>query len=317
MLAASQPRDYSTERFYEELRFPVIATPKLDGIRCITHNVGLPEPGGLSVPVCRSLKSVPNDHIRWTIGTLPPGLDGEIMTYDETRDLFHAATTRPKSFHGIQSDVMSHAGKPLFKYWVFDAEIFHQNPDHPYSVHPYRERLNDLEFMDLPDFVVKVPSVRCNNVQELCAYESQCVANGYEGICFRTPSSPYKHGRSTFSEQWLVKMKRFVTEEAVIIGLEEEMANNNPASLSETGYAERSSHKANMAGKGRMGALVVKNDQGTFKIGTGFDAAQRAMIWANQADYIGKIAQFKHQPHGSKDLPRIPVFVGFRDGRDL
>jgi DNA ligase-1 len=209
---------------------------------------------------------------------------------------------------------MSHAGQPLFKYWVFDHSI--------YLPWVYKDRLQELTSSNLPDFVVKVPHVWCMNVVELCAYESQCVADGYEGICFRTPSSPYKHGRSTFREQWLVKMKRFVTEEAVIIGLEEEMANNNPASLSETGYAERSSHKANMVGKGRMGAMVVKNDQGTFKIGTGFDQGQRIRFWDGRDlpaphGVLGRTVTFKHQPHGSKDLPRIPVFVGFRDARDM
>lgn len=308
MLAASQPRDYSSDRFHQALRFPVIATPKLDGIRCITSNHGVPGPGEESVPVCRSLKPVPNDHIRAMIAKLPPGLDGEIITYVD-RGLFEPLTS-PKPFNAVQSDVMSFAGKPLFKYHVFDHSIFLHNC-------VYEARLVDLDRSELPDFCVKVPSTYIESLSQLLEYEAEQVAAGYEGICFRTPDSPYKHGRSTLREQWLVKLKRFVTEEATIIGVEEEMGNDNPVTLSETGYAERSSHKVNMRGKNRLGALIVKNAQGEFKVGTGFSADQRTNLWVAQAAIIGKTITFKHQPHGAKDLPRIPVFVGFRDRRDM
>jgi hypothetical protein len=28
---------------------------------------------------------------------------------------------------------------------------------------------------------------------------------------------------------------------------------------------------------------------------------------------VGKRVKYKHQPHGAKDKPRCPVFIGFRE----
>jgi DNA ligase-1 len=89
------------------------------------------------------------------------------------------------------------------------------------------------------------------------------------------------------------------------------------ATLDALGHTERSSHKANLVGKGSMGALVCKTDEGVeFRIGTGFTAKQRAEMWANQHKYMGKLAKFKHFPIGQKDAPRFPVFLGLRSEID-
>jgi hypothetical protein len=64
----------------EELRFPVLATPKLDGIRCLKI-------GGKALT--RSFKPVSNRFIReWIEANLPDGVDGELVvpgtTFSET-----------------------------------------------------------------------------------------------------------------------------------------------------------------------------------------------------------------------------------------
>jgi len=62
------------------LRFPVLATPKLDGIRCLKIN---------SRALTRSFKPVSNQFTRrWIEGNLPDGVDGELIvkgaTFSET-----------------------------------------------------------------------------------------------------------------------------------------------------------------------------------------------------------------------------------------
>jgi len=320
MLAASKPKDYTIEQFYSRLVFPVIATPKLDGIRCVTRD--LPRPRGYqSEAFSRSLKPIPNAHIAAQIGMhCPPGLDGELMTY--ASDLFDPEL-KLRNFNDISSDVMSFSGAPNFKYHIFDYHVEHSTQV------MYRDRIHHLEtaiYPTLPSWCVTVPSRTITSLSQLLEYEAEQIANGFEGICFRDPNSPYKYGRSTLREGWLIKMKRFVTEEAVIIGVEEEMANNNPQTLGATGYAERSSHQANLVGKERMGALVCRllgqdsetgAPEGLFRVGTGFTAQQRQNMWDARGTLIGRIITIKHMPYGAKDLPRIPVFVGFRDVRDL
>lgn len=307
ILAASKPRDYTDQQFYDRLVFPVIATPKLDGIRCVTRDIPRP-PDYQSEALCRSLKPVPNDWIRYQIGTrCAAGLDGEIMTYD--RDLLTGTTMR--DFNMIQSDVMTRGGQPHFMYHVFDSCIE--------SGKPYEARLESLMQMmkSLPDFCSFVLYRWIKNLAELLAFEQEMVAAGYEGICFRDPNSKYKYGRSTLREGHLIKMKRFVTDEAVIIGSYEAMANNNPTALNELGYAERSSHGANMAGKGVLGGFICKMGEVEFGVGSGFTADQRKEYWEVRESLVGRTITFKHQPHGAKEAPRLPIFVGFRSVEDL
>lgn len=317
MLAASKPRDYTDQQFYDRIVFPVIATPKLDGIRCVTRDLPRP-PGFVSEAFSRSLKPIPNCHIAKLIGQhCPPGLDGEIMTYSS--DLFDQER-KVRSFNDIQSDVMCFSGAPDFQYHIFDFHVEHS------PMEMYTKRLKYLSeqlIHTLPSWCKLVTATPIESLSQLLEYEAEQVAAGYEGICFRDPNSPYKYGRSTLREGWLVKVKRFITEEAVIIGAYEEMQNNNPTTLGNTGYAERSSHKANMIGKGRLGGFTVNISQGIdkeplkFNVGSGFTADQRLLYWNTRENLIGKIVTIKHMPHGAKDVPRIPIFVGFRDERDL
>jgi len=291
-----------------EIKFPVMATPKFDGIRCITSDIPAP-PGFLSVPLTRSLKQVPNDYIREKLAMLPPGLDGEIMTYDGDK---------MNPFQKVQSDVMSHNGIPSFIFRVFDRAPLDG------QIHEgYYERICYLVkwfAVTRAECVRLVIPVNIKSQEALDKYEEKCIADGYEGVCFRQPDSPYKYGRSTPKQQWLVKMKRFETAEARVVGVVEERHNANPAKTSELGYQKRSSHQQNMIGKERLGALICEPLEGgeRFQIGSGFDATQRENMWLLKGkSVIGKIAQYKHQPHGRKDKPRTPIFLRFRDPRDM
>jgi DNA ligase-1 len=45
--------------------------------------------------------------------------------------------------------------------------------------------------------------------------------------------------------------------------------------------------------------------------------SNRREVWKDPDAYIGKIIKYKYQAIGSKDAPRIPIFLGFRDERDM
>ncbi len=133
----------------------------------------------------------------------------------------------------------------------------------------------------------------------------------------RSQNSPYKCGRSTESEGYLLKIKRFCDDEAVIVGYEELMHNDNVATRDAFGRTERSTHQENLRPAGVLGKLICRIGKVEFGIGTGFDAKTRAELWVKRDKLKNKIVKFKHQPSGADERPRFPVFLGFRDDWDM
>jgi DNA ligase-1 len=206
---------------------------------------------------------------------------------------------------------MSFDGEPEFTYWVIDRWDL---PNMPYI---------GRRFKILPPSGARTITL-CQklimNLDEMFSYEEEWLEKGYEGIILRDPNSPYKYGRSSPKEQYLVKRKPFVDEEAVIIGFEEQNENTNELTTNELGYAKRSGAKDGLVGKGTLGKFIVRSEKwGEFKIGTGLglDNSLRQRIWDNQRSYDGCIIKFKYQPFGIKDKPRLPIYIGFRDKDDL
>lgn len=289
-----------------KLRYPLLCTPKIDGIRAVTRTkfqFDLMEQGVTVEPQSRFLKPIPNRHIRETIGLCNLlGLDGEIVTF---------TNGKMDTFFDVSSKVMSEAGKPEFEYMVFDV------------VEPlnYVERMIQLkDGLIFPDggCLKKLLPVMIPDEVHLLSYEEAMLQSGFEGVMIRSCSGLYKFGRSTFNQGHLIKLKRFDDAEATVIGFQELMHNENEATVSALGLTERSDHKANKVYGNKLGALIVNghNNQ-TFNIGTGFTDTQRIEIWNNQEKYLMQKAKYKYQPHGEKDAPRCPVFLGFRSMLDL
>ncbi len=275
--------------------YQLLATPKLDGIRCLMID---------GKAVSRTFKPIPNDYIRTMIESIGEnGLDGEILV-------------RNRTFNELSGDVRRSDGRPDFFFAVFD--YVESTLRDPYSM-----RMEALQELSLPDFCTKVLPVLIENRIELETYERDQIALGFEGVMIRTPDSPYKCGRSTAAEGYLLKIKRFEDDEAIIVGVEEMMENRNVATRDAFGRTERSTHKENMVPKGMMGKLVVQwlrpGGPQQFEIGTGFDAATRQAIWNQRDVFVAerRIVKFKHQPSGADEKPRFPVFLGFRDSWDL
>jgi len=299
MLAASMENSRGQQMSFVDLKYPLAASIKLDGIRCLRLN---------SKSLSRSFKDIPNRYIQAKMSVLPDGLDGELMTINRDGSL--------KEFSDIQSEVMSEDGEPNFIYQIFD--FVKDSIDKPYI-----DRVKDLVAWanDKPEFCVLVLPTIVNNEAELLEYEEQAIRQGHEGIMTRKLTGPYKCGRSSFKEQYLVKIKRFVDSEAIIVKLEERLHNTNEASLDELGHTKRSTAKAGMVGVNTLGTMFVKDvhDGREFGIGTGkgLDDSLRKRIWDNKEEYLGKIVRYRYQEVGVKDLPRIPSFQGFRDPIDM
>lgn len=268
----------------DTLRYPLLASPKLDGIRCLVMN---------GIAMSRTLKPIPNEFVQQCLSRPEfEGLDGELVV---------GPMNAPDVYLKTNSGVMSRDGQPDFTYVVFDRW------DKPNL--PFRERLPLNGFTGEGWGVAPLLHTRIHDLQELIAYQERALDLGYEGVMLRDIEGPYKHGRSTEREGWLLKLKVYDDAEAEVIGLEEEMHNANEATVDALGHTKRSTHKANKVGKGSLGALIVRGLNGPyagvdFNIGSGFTAAQRAEAWN-----VGEVVTYKFFPHGAKDRPRHPVFL--------
>jgi DNA ligase-1 len=276
------------------LKYPLIVSPKLDGIRAMVQNENV---------VSRNLKLIPNKDVQECLGlNYMNGWDGELIVGSPTdKDCFNTTT----------SGIMSRQGQPDFKFYVFD--IFIENMG-------FQDRYNRL-FLEVDKakhtMVEAVPHMVCSNQKDLRAAETKFLSDGYEGLMVRSTDGLYKQGRSTAKQGWLMKLKQFADAEAEIVGIEEQLHNGNTAIKNALGQLERSSKKSGLTGKNTLGALKVRGINGAFKgvefsIGTGFDDALRATIWGDK-NLIGKIVTYKYFPIGCLEAPRFPVFLRFRN----
>lgn len=266
---------------------------KLDGIRAIVRDC---------VVVSRNLKPIPNQWVQHLFGRPEyEHIDGELIVGDAfAKDCYRITN----------SGVMSKDGQPNVVFHAFDHI---QYPGEDYELRRRRLRIG-------AERVHLVEQRGVTDKADLLSLEEFFLDRGFEGVMLRAirgPNSYYKYGRSTAKQGTLLKLKRFVDEEAIVVGYEEEMENQNVATKDALGHTERSSHKENLFGKGRLGALICRATEGImFKIGTGFDADTRATLWMIRDTLPGRLVKFKHFPIGAKEAPRFPVFLGFRETID-
>jgi DNA ligase-1 len=305
MLAAQFGDDELFDLFgslQRRIQFPVLASPKIDGIRFMVQD---------GVALSRTWKPLPNRFFQDFIKTNDEdleGLDGEVIVGQDPSAISYQGQ---KLFNATQSAIMTSGGSPDFSLHLFD---FYANPRAGFG-HRHMVALDTVKDLNEAGFtnVYGVPHTLLRTAQEVLDYEQECLEAGYEGIMLRHPNVPYKHGRSTLKEQGLIKIKRFNDAEAKIVGFKPLERNTNPPEKDAFGLQKRSSHRAGKVADELLGKLVVTQQPwGEFEIGSGFDVATREEIWKNQEAYLGKTVTFKYQAHGTQEKPRAPIFKGFR-----
>jgi DNA ligase-1 len=288
-----------------KVTYPKILQVKYDGIRAVCRS---------NYMMSRSGKFLPNEYVQEFFYNLCADYpvfnlcDGELMVGDPTTPAVCMATA---------SGIMSIGGQPDFTYYVFDRAM--QGP----TYNQRREHLHTI-IDNLPskyrDRIQLVGEFQVNNVHGVRERLDDFLASNLEGCILRDPHGLYKHGRSTFKQGTLLKIKDIRDAEAIIVGHEELNHNLNVATTDALGYTKRSSHKDNKVGGGKLGAFVVRAlgwGGATFKVGTGFTDEQRVTYWKKRQHTTGMIIKFKYLGAGGKELPRHTVFMGFRAPADV
>ena len=304
-MLAAKPDPAELDAAIAALKYPVLASPKLDGIRATVQNGEL---------LSRSLKLIPNLAMQKLWGRKEfEGLDGEIIVGSPFGEGVFDRTRRV-----VMAQDRALEGNAVYR--VFDK--YH-------ATDPFTHRLNFVARLADPRSIEGIVHVVLGTEHQLLTYEKSVLKQGYEGICVRDPSGVYKQGRSTLREGGLIAIKRFVDAEAVVLGTYEQEENTNEKTVNELGRSKRSSAKAGKRGKDTLGGFVVRfleldgggshMEGAEFNIGTGVGLtdAYRKELWAQRLTLPGKIVKFRYQKIGTMAAPRLPVFLGFRDVRDM
>lgn len=284
------------------LSFPLLASPKIDGLRAVVK-------GG--VVLSNSLKPIPSLWVQKRFGYLE-GLDGELtvgLPYTQPDDGPDGVFGRTRGPLMRKSDAEVAVQFNVFDRW-----------DRPED--PFKQRFESLEeLVGHHSGVVIVPHYAIPNEDRLGKLEGWAIESGFEGLILRAPEAGYKYGRGTAREQGMLKLKRFEDGEAMILDVTEQCLNINEAYTDELGRTKRSMSQAGMIGKDTLGAFVVRDLKTgqEFSIGTGRGLTHRLRdtLWRNRQHLAGKILRFKYQECGTKDAPRIPLYNGFRDSIDI
>ena len=289
----------SYPNYFKELKFPLLVSPKLDGIRCIVKN---------RTAYSRTFKELPNEALQSQIyidGDFE--LDGELIEGDPTASDVYNKTL---------SVVMS-GDKPInnLRYFVFD------DPSLSMKDETFIDRLISVKRnagIIASPFIKFLEHTWIDNLDDLLEFELRQLQLGYEGIMMKCPYGRYKHGRGTWKEGLIYKLKRFQDDEAIIVDFGEMMHNTNEGIRNELGYIERSDTKDAKEGSGMVGKFICEFNGELIEVAAGqFSHDERKLIWNQKDQLVGAVIKFRHFTIGVKDKPRFPRAVGFRDKMDM
>jgi len=296
MLAPNDKVDLST------IKYPLLASTKLDGIRTIFINGKM---------LSRSLKEIPNKQLQEKFQPLKDFskvhnviLDGEIYGHGLT---FQQIT------HFVMTEDLEHEQLPNeLKFNCFDCIYKDQIDMEFWTRIVYCNKL-EIEF---PLLVFTLIQQEVRNQQDTEELFENVLKDGFEGLILKNPQSKYKFGRATLKSGDMYKVKPFLTFDAKIIRVEERMENTSESYKNELGDSQKHHCKDAMIPTGIAACFVVNYEGQEQKVClTGLESFRKE-IWNNKENYIGKEIEFKGMLVGAKDLVRHPTFIRFRNDKD-
>lgn len=289
------------------IEFPCMISFKVDGYRCMNYDGKGNTTSGSDFANLYTVAELKR------LSGLLNNLDCEIIIGNPWDvDVFSKTTSAMKS---IKSETP-------FDLWVFDD---FSNIDLPFAARylDYCARVEDIKNqLALNGERVNVHAVEyrwIKNQEEYDAMKEEAAMLGYEGLYGKSPKGKYKHGRSTPVEATCWKDKPWTTAEAVIVGYNEMMENQNEATLDNFGRTKRQTLAENLVGKGILGSYTVKSSEfePEFNVSCGtMTMERRKAIWEAKND-MGEIITFKYFAFGVVDVPRSAAYVDHRPGWDM
>lgn len=287
----------------ETIRYPKSASYKLDGIRVIFH----PELGIVS----RSLKPIQNKQLREKYApvleyakAMNRTFDGEFYAHNRTfQEITKAVMTKNLDMPDLTADI---------KFYCFETHYLGDLKEQ------FLQKKSIIDSISRFDDCEPVRQIVVNSAEDVKTIFMQALVDGYEGLILRDFESPYKFGRSTLKEEYMLKVKPYETFDARIVDVIQATEVNPEAEkkINELGRSVTSRKKDDRIPVEKACAFQVEYEGHPVKVSLAMTDEQKKRVWQNREDYIGLMIEYKGMQVGAKDVPRHPVFVRFREDRE-
>jgi DNA ligase-1 len=254
--------------YKDKIKYPVATQPKLDGVRCIIDIDGMRSRNG------KELISAPHIHeaLKPLFEKYPDLVfDGELYAHKSDGVDFNKIISCVRKTKPTPNDMIE--SKQYIQYWIYDL---------PSHVGTFTERYKALLELELPDCCIIVKTEQADNKNDISAYYSDYMADGYEGQMIRVLDSEYENKRS----KHLLKHKSFMDDEFEIKGVVE--------------------------GKGKLTGKIGKLVFDGFDSAVNGDHEYLEMLF-KRGDLIGKRATVKYFELTTDGAPRFPKVIAIRD----
>ncbi|MAG28397.1 hypothetical protein CMI47_22960 [Candidatus Pacearchaeota archaeon] len=261
-----------------KITFPCWVQPKLDGVRMLAR-----KEHGVVTMWSRKGKiiDIPDKINAQLCLMLKDGqcTDGELYVHGWTFQRIIAAVKKKRD------------DTDLLEYHIYDSP-------HPTLAFEDRVPKRGVQVIEYPVYcnnwsakyknIIFVRTYDIEHQEEFDVFESMFIKDGYEGMMVRNQNSPYKYKHRSYDLQ---KVKRFLDDEFEIIGGKD--------------------------GSGREAGLVVykcvTSDGLEFDVRPRGTHEERAHVFKNLNDYIGRYLTVRYQELTDDGLPRFPVGIAVRD----
>lgn len=264
--------------YKDGVEFPIIAQPKLDGIRCIANKDGLWTRQAKPITSCphiwEEIKPIFEKHPEYVF-------DGELYNHELKED-FNKITSLVRKLKSTEEDFAE--SKKLVQYHVYDMYDT-SKPELEFSSRFFKFGMTLLSNKDNTSIRV-VETIMVQSQESLDNLYGQWTEAGYEGQMVRY-DMPYENKRS----KYLLKRKEFITDEFQVVTMLE--------------------GKGNWAGYTKH--FVLSKPDGTH-FGAGVRGTQEVLkkLWEDgKAPDWATLRYFNETPDG---IPRFPVVIDYGFG---
>jgi len=266
----------------ENLVYPLLVQPKLDGFRCVyvdgqlLSRTGKPM-GNSSLAGHFNTKNFPKDKI----------IDGELYMHGLPFPKLSSILRKDKAdipeglrFNAYDTMSLEEWNKRQCKGIYSDR------------IRWVRELINDK----IANYkkVIDTPTDLCNTPSEVMSLYNKYLAKGYEGVMLKDPNGLYKWKRVTMNSGEMLKLKPFKSIDLPI----------------------KEIYDGEKSFTGMAGGVVCTYNDHTIRIGSGFNVATRKAMAKSPNEFIGKTIEIQYFEETEEGALRFPTFERFRPDKD-